>query len=180
MKNIQSVCVFCSSSNNIDKKYRNTAKSLAKLLSTYNITIIYGGGNTGMMGDIANTCIENNSKIIGIIPQFLKDRENLHQGLTQTYIENDMHKRKMKMFKLSDMFICLPGGLGTLDEFIEILAWKQLGIHNKKIVLINSDNYWDKLLEFFKDIDIKRFSYNNTNNLFNVIDKVEKIVSIIN
>ena len=90
-----------------------------------------------------------------------------------------MHTRKMKMYKLSDMFVCLPGGLGTLDEFIEIIAWKQLGLHNKNIILINTDNYWDKLLSIFKDMYNKRFIYQNNDNLFNVIDKVEKIVSII-
>ena len=179
MNKIQSVCIFCSSSNNVDKKYRNTAKSLAHILSENNITIIYGGGNTGMMGDIANTCLENKSEIIGIIPKFLKERENLHPRLSKTYIEDDMHTRKMKMYKLSDMFVCLPGGLGTLDEFIEIIAWKQLGLHNKNIILINTDNYWDKLLSIFKDMYNKRFIYQNNDNLFNVIDKVEKIVSII-
>ena len=180
MKKNKSVCVFCSSSNDDEEKYRYSAKTLAQILSSHNITIIYGGGNTGMMGDLAEICIANKAEIIGVIPQFLKERENLHPKLSKVYIENDMHKRKMRMYELSDIFICLPGGLGTLDEFAEVVAWKQLGIHDKRIVLINIDNYWNKLLNFFDEIDNKRFTYNNKDSLFNTIDKVEKIVSIIN
>ncbi|PPR78921.1 MAG: LOG family protein YvdD [Alphaproteobacteria bacterium MarineAlpha2_Bin1] len=180
MKKNKSVCVFCSSSNNVEEKYRRSAKKLAQILSSNNITIIYGGGNTGMMGDLADTCIENKGDIIGVIPQFLKKRENLHQNLTKVYIENNMHSRKMKMYKLSDIFICLPGGYGTLDEFIEVIAWKQLGIHNKVIILINIDNYWSKLLKFFDEIDNKRFTYNDKSSLFKIINKIEEIVTIIN
>ncbi|MBL42391.1 MAG: TIGR00730 family Rossman fold protein [Rhodospirillaceae bacterium] len=180
MKKIKSVCVFCSSSNNIEEKYRKSARKLATILSSNNITTIYGGGNTGMMGDLAGVCISKNANIIGVIPQFLKERENLHDNLTKVYIEENMHNRKRRMYNLSDMFICLPGGLGTLDEFAEVLSWKQLGIHNKPIVLINIDNYWSKLLNFFDEIDNKRFTYNNKSSLFNIIDNVEKIVSIIN
>ena len=180
MKKIISVCVFCSSSNYIDKKYINAAYNLGKILSINNYTTVYGGGNTGMMGKLANSCINYNGKIIGVIPKFLKERKALHHNLTKVYIENNMHKRKLRMYELSDIFICLPGGLGTLDEFIEVLEWKQLGIHNKKIVLINIDNYWKNVLKLFDDMNNKKFTYSNTDNLFYVIDNIEEIVSILN
>lgn len=180
MKNIKTACVFCGSSNLVENIYREATKDLAKILVNNNIVTVYGGGNTGLMADLANTCVANNGEIIGIIPKFLKEREVLHPDLSKVYIEKDMHSRKMKMFNLSDIFICLPGGLGTLDEFIEILAWKQLGIHNKRVILVNINNYWSDFLNLFEEMGNKKFTYSNKDNLFNVIDKAEEIVSIVN
>ena len=135
---INSLAVFCGSKNGNNPIYVNHAKELGKLLAKKNITLIYGGGSTGIMGAVADAMMENDGKVIGIITKKLVDWEHQHTGITDLSVVDDMHIRKQKMYDLCDAAVILPGGVGTLDEFFEMVTWNQLSIHDKKIYIINS------------------------------------------
>jgi uncharacterized protein (TIGR00730 family) len=120
------------------------------MLAEKNISIIYGGGNKGLMAAVANAALEKNGKVIGIIPKVLKDWEHQHNGLTELHIVETMHTRKQLLYEKCDAAIILPGGYGTLDEVFEMLTWNQLSIHNKKIFFLNSDGFYDHLVAHIK------------------------------
>ena len=144
---INSLAVFCGSKSGNNPIYSQHAKELGKLLATNNITLIYGGGSTGIMGVVADAMLENGGKVIGIITKKLVDWEHQHQGITDLSIVDDMHSRKQRMYDFCDAAVILPGGVGTLDEFFEMVTWNQLSIHDKKIYVINSGNFFDFLLK---------------------------------
>ena len=144
-----SICVFCGSSCEVDLAYLNAAKQLGLLLAQHGITLVYGGGQTGMMGHVAEGALEAGGKVIGVIPQHLQERENAHTGLSELIVTENMHQRKAVMFEYADLFVALPGGVGTLDELLEILTWRQLDLHKKPVFLINLNNYWAPLLALF-------------------------------
>lgn len=146
---LTSVCVFCASSAGNDPALLAAARELGAGLAERAMTTIYGGAEIGMMGALADAAMADGGTVIGVIPQALVDREVAHRGLTRLEIVNSMHERKARMASLADAFVALPGGFGTLDEFIEILTWAQLGIHTKPCYLVNLDGYYDKLLAFF-------------------------------
>lgn len=143
------VCVFCGSNKGIRAAYTAAAKLLGEELVRRDIGLVYGGGNVGLMGVIADAVLEAGGEAIGVIPQALVAREVAHQNLTQMHIVNSMHERKALMAELSDAFIALPGGMGTFDEFCEILTWAQLGIHHKPCGILNIENYFSPLLTTF-------------------------------
>ena len=145
--NIQSVCVFCGSRNGLDPKYKNTAAELGYVISKAKLKLVYGGGSTGLMGTLASSAQKNNCSILGVIPDHLMQKEVGNKNLDSLEITKDMHERKKLMYNKSDAFIVLPGGVGTLDEFFEIITWSQLGLHKKPIILLNTHNFWDKLLD---------------------------------
>jgi len=147
MKNI---CVFCGSNPGKNPHHLTAAQNLGKNLAKENITLIYGGGNIGIMGELANSVLKYNGKVIGVIPEDLVAREVAMFDITELIIVKSMHERKAKMSELSDGFIALSGGIGTLEEFFEVWTWAQLGIHNKPIGILNVDNYYDKLMDFIK------------------------------
>ncbi|MDN5200395.1 TIGR00730 family Rossman fold protein [Fulvivirgaceae bacterium BMA10] len=146
---MKSICVFCGSSFGNRKIYKETSRELGKILAENNIRLVYGGGNVGLMGAIADSVLNEGGEVVGVIPQSLVNREKAHDGLTQIHVVKTMHERKDLMYKLSDAFIAMPGGFGTLDEFCEIFTWFQLGIHKKKIGFLNIEGYFDHLLEHF-------------------------------
>jgi len=156
---INSLAVFCGSKNGNSPVYTQHAKELGKLLAKNDITLIYGGGSTGMMGAVADAAMENNGKVIGVITKKLVDWEHQHQGITDLSIVDDMHIRKQRMYDLCDAAVILPGGVGTLDEFFEMVTWNQLSIHDKKIYLINSDNFFDSLLKHIEEMEKQGFLY---------------------
>ena len=141
------VCVFCGSSTGANPVYAEVAKELALLLSKNKCSLVYGGGNIGMMGIIADEMLKNSAKVIGVIPDFLVQREVAHQGLSELIVVKTMHERKKCMADLTDLFIVLPGGMGTLDEMAEILTWKQLGLIDKPLGLLNVNGYFDPLIQ---------------------------------
>jgi uncharacterized protein (TIGR00730 family) len=143
---LKRVCVFCGSNPGLRADYRITAQSLAVALARHNFGLIYGGGNVGLMGHIADAMLQAGGEVIGVIPRALRDKEVAHQGVTELRVVDTMHQRKAMMNELSDAFIALPGGFGTLDEFFEILTWSQLGIHAKPCGLLNVAGYYDSLL----------------------------------
>jgi uncharacterized protein (TIGR00730 family) len=156
---INSLAVFCGSKNGNNPVYTEHAKELGKLLAKNNITLIYGGGSTGMMGAVADATMENSGKVIGIITKKLVDWEHQHKGITDLSIVDDMHIRKQRMYDLCDAAVILPGGVGTLDEFFEMVTWNQLSIHDKKIYIINSANFFDFLLKHLEQMEKQGFLY---------------------
>ncbi|MDQ0638841.1 uncharacterized protein (TIGR00730 family) [Pedobacter sp. W3I1] len=145
MNKLNSVCVYCGSNFNGDITLRKVIKQLAETLVKQQIRLVYGGGSVGVMGVLANDVLELGGLVTGVIPQFLMDKEVGHQGLTEMIVTENMHQRKQKMADLSDGFVILPGGFGTLEEFFEVLTWLQLGLHNKPIGVLNVNGFYDPL-----------------------------------
>ena len=145
----QRICVFCGSNMGISKAYRDAAVALGRLLAERHIELVYGGGNIGLMGVLADTVLDAGGRAIGVIPNSLMVKEVGHLGLTELRVVNSMHERKALMADLSDGFIAMPGGFGTFEEFCEIVTWSQLGIHAKPCGLLNVESYYDPLLELF-------------------------------
>jgi len=147
--NFQRICVFCGSNSGISPVYRTAAVAMGQLLVERGIELIYGGGNIGLMGILADTVLESGGQVTGVIPESLLAREVGHRELTDLRIVNSMHERKALMADLSDGFIAMPGGFGTFEEFCEVVTWSQLGIHAKPCGLLNVEGYYDSLLELF-------------------------------
>ncbi len=140
------ICVFCGSSIGANPVYKEAAKELAELFSKYNCSLVYGGGNIGLMGILADEMLKNSARVIGVIPDFLVQREVAHRGLSELIVVNSMHERKKCLADLADFFIAMPGGLGTLDELAEILTWKQLGLIQNPVGLLNTNGYFSSLI----------------------------------
>lgn len=147
-----SLCVYCGSRFGTDPAYREMATGLGELIARKGITLVYGGGGVGLMGLTANAALKSGGKVVGIIPTFLLKREAGHPDLTETVVVETMHERKLEMFDRSDAFIILPGGIGTLEEFFEVLSWRTLGLHTKPIVIIDQGGYWQPLEALLKSI----------------------------
>ncbi len=143
------ICVFCGSNKGVRAAYVSAAQAMGRALVKRNIGLVYGGGNVGLMGVIADEMLAEGGEVIGVIPQGLVAREVAHQNLTEQRIVSTMHERKALMAELSDAFIAMPGGMGTFDEFCEILTWAQLGIHQKSCGVLNVENYFTPLLTMF-------------------------------
>ncbi len=154
---MNSVSVFCGANFNGDPTLLKAVNGLADVFVEKDITLVFGGGRVGVMGLIANAVLERGGKAIGVIPQFLMDKEVGHTGLTELIITNNMHERKQRMADLSDGVITLPGGFGTLEEFFEVLTWLQLGLHNNPIGLLNIDGFYDPLLAQMDTMVEKKF-----------------------
>lgn len=147
---INSIAVFCASSDGLDAKIYQQAYKVGVFLAKRKIELVYGGSKLGLMGQVAKGVLDNNGKVTGVIPDFLKTKEVAHTGLTNLITTQDMHERKLKMHDLSEGFIALPGGFGTLEELFEILTWGQLGLHRKPVGILNSEGYFDDLLELLE------------------------------
>lgn len=147
---MKKICVFCGSSSGKNISHLIAAQNLGKILAKRNISLVYGGGNVGIMGELANTVLNYNGEVIGVIPENLVFREAALKEVTELIVVKSMHERKAKMAELSDGFIALPGGIGTLEEFFEIWTWAQLGIHSKPIGMLNVKGYYSGLIEFLK------------------------------
>lgn len=153
----RSLCVYCGSSTGASPVYAQAARDLAQVLAAGNINLVYGGGNIGLMGIIANEMLQLGAKVTGVIPQALMKKEVGHLDLTQLFVVKDMHERKAMMAELSDGFIAMPGGMGTLEELFEVLTWSQLGLHDKPIGLLNADGFYNALLDFMQHVVSQRF-----------------------
>jgi uncharacterized protein (TIGR00730 family) len=149
---MQRICVFCASSTGNNPAFALAAESLGHALAVRKTSLVYGGGNIGLMGIIADAAIKAGGEVIGVIPQALVDKELAHYGVTDLRIVHSMHERKALMAELSDGFIALPGGFGTLEEFCEILTWAQLGLHQKPFGLLNVSGFYDHFLQFLDHI----------------------------
>ena len=173
---INSLAVFCGSKSGNNPVYTEHAKELGNLLAKNNITLIYGGGSTGIMGAVADSMMENGGKVIGIITKKLVDWEHEHQGITDLSIVDDMHIRKQRMYDLCDAAVILPGGVGTLDEFFEMVTWNQLSIHDKEIYIINSDNFFDPLLKHIEQMEKHGFLYESVLQRITVLNEPNELL----
>lgn len=147
MSNIKRICVYCGSGPGNNPAYAAAAKELGQDMAERNIGLVYGGGSLGLMGIVARSVLEHGGHVTGIIPQFLKDREQMLGDVQDSVVTTNMHERKMLMFEKSDAFVALPGGVGTLEETVEMTTWAQLDQHRKPIVLANIENFWDPLIK---------------------------------
>ena len=143
---IHSLCVFCGANHGKRPAYRDAAHQLGELLAQRGITLVYGGGNVGLMGTVADACLGAGGRVIGVIPRALAEKEIAHAGLTEMHVVGSMHERKAMMADLADAFLSLPGGFGTWDEFCEALTWSQLGLQKKACSFLNVEGYYDALL----------------------------------
>lgn len=146
MVDLRTVCVFCGSSTPPDTRYADAARTLGTLLAQRGIGLVYGGGSVGLMGELADAAMAGGGRVTGVIPVGLFSREIGHVGLSELREVGSMHERKQLMYDLSDAFIALPGGLGTLEELAEVATWSQLGLHSKPIVLLDVDDFWEPLV----------------------------------
>ena len=147
--NFRRICVFCGSYPGVNPAYKNAAAGLARLLADRKIELVYGGGNIGLMGVLADAALEAGGRVIGVIPKSLMAKEVGHQGLTELHVVESMHERKALMADLAEGFIALPGGYGTFEEFCEVVTWSQLGLHAKPCGVLNAEGYYDPLLALF-------------------------------
>jgi uncharacterized protein (TIGR00730 family) len=145
---LKTICLYCGSNAGAHPRYTQVAANFGRLLAEKNIALVYGGGKVGLMGATAEAVIKAGGKVIGIMPEGLAERELALRDVIELHIVKTMHDRKAMMERLSDAFVVLPGGLGTFDEFFEILTWKQLGFHDKPIAILNTERYYDALLQF--------------------------------
>lgn len=172
------ITVFCGSSFGTEVIFKETAHSLGALLSQKGYGLVYGGSATGLMGVLADGVLKNRGEVIGVLPRFLEEKEVAHAKLTKLILVDDMHQRKAKMNELADGFIILPGGLGTLEELFEILTWSQLGLHQKRIVLLNIGGYYDPLLTLLQNLEDFGFLKSRNQLAFFVCDSVVTCLNV--
>ena len=157
MSNIKTVCVYCGSGPGTNPRFMEAAKAFGKALAENGIRLVYGGGSLGLMGAVATSVLDHGGTVTGIIPDFLKVRENALTRVQEMIVTPDMHERKRLMFEHSDAFVALPGGVGTLEELVEQLTWKQLGRHEKPVLLANVDNFWEPLFALLAHMRATQF-----------------------
>jgi len=179
MTDIKNVCVYCGSSSNVDPAYKEAATRLGNLIAEAGMNVVYGGGRVGLMGLVADGALDKGAKVVGIIPHHIEEREVQHDNLTEMHVVDTMHIRKQMMVDRSQAFAILPGGLGTLDELFEIMTWKQLGLHDKPIIVINMNGYWDKLLELTGNLAKEGFMRDTDMNVITVVDSVDDVVDAL-
>ena len=156
-RRMKAICVYCGSNAGSDPAYAAQAKLLAARLAADNIALVYGGGNVGLMGIVADAVLANGGEVIGVIPQQLVDWEVAHRGVTRLEVVDSMHTRKARMFELSDGFVALPGGFGTLDEMFEMLTWRQLGLGKKPCAFLDVNGFWQPLMAMLDTMVRERF-----------------------
>jgi len=176
MKPLKNICVYCGSSPGRLKAYADVARALAEALVSRNIGLVYGGASIGIMGAVADHVLQLGGKAVGVIPEALMRKEVAHYRLSELYVTQSMHERKMRMAELSDGFIALPGGLGTLEELFEIWTWAQLGFHDKPCGLLNVEGYYDPLIEFLDHAVTEQFVHPSHRAILIVESDPEKLL----
>jgi uncharacterized protein (TIGR00730 family) len=176
---IRSVCVYCGSSSRGPRRHRDDAIRFGSLLAGAGIQLVYGGGHVGLMGLMADAALSAGGRVTGVIPADLIKAEVGHGRVTRLVVTKSMHARKMAMFRRSDAFVVLPGGPGTLDEFFEILTWRQLRFHDKPIVLVESRGYWKPLLALIEWIIRNGYARASFRRLFRVVDSVDDVLAAL-
>jgi hypothetical protein len=179
VEEIQSICVYCSSSNHIDRVYQEAAIDFGKELALANFKLIYGGSHVGLMGLVADAVLHHGGKVAGFTTKHLESIEGAHERLTELHVVDTMHTRKLMMSTTADAFVILPGGFGTLDELFEILTWRQLGMHNKPIIVANIDGYWDPLKALIDYVIQQKFARENDAGLITFVTSITEIISLL-
>ncbi len=176
MTSLSSICVYCGSSEGGDPIYAEAAASLGRAMGSEGIGLVYGGGSIGLMGIVARSVMTAGGHVTGIIPQFLREREVMLETAHELVVTGDMHERKRTMFDRADAFIALPGGIGTLEELVEIMTWAQLGQHKKPVLIANINGFWDPLVVLLRHMADEGFIRNGFEVSYLVADRVEDIV----
>lgn len=179
MVSIPSVCVFCGSKIGAEPRYKAAAIATGTGIADRGWRLVYGGGGVGLMNETADAALAGGAPVIGVIPQFLMEFEAGHGGLTDLIVTDGMHDRKQIMFNLAGAFVILPGGVGTLDETMEILTWKQLQRHSKPIIIVNEGGYWTPMLEMMNKIVEGGFMGQNTIELLQIVDTVPEAFELL-
>jgi uncharacterized protein (TIGR00730 family) len=169
--------VYCASSNHVADTYKKAAAEVGRVLAHRGIGIVYGGGNVGLMGELATAALAVGGEVIGVIPEMLRDLELGHPGVTEMHVVDTMHARKLKMAELSDGFIGLPGGFGTLEEVFEVTTWSQLNYHIKPVGLLNVDGYFDHLLKFLDHASSEKFIRSTHRPLIQSADDLQTLLT---
>lgn len=175
----KAVCVFCGASNNAPKEHLDIGTKFGEALAREGIRLVYGGGDCGVMGTVANSVLRNNGKVTGVFPRSLKNIESEHASLSEIIMVESMHERKRIMFERSDAVVVLPGGFGTMDEMFEIITWKQLQFHNKPVVILNNEGYWNPLVALMDNIIETGFAKYETRNLYRVVNTIDETLNEI-
>jgi len=173
---IRTLAVFCGSKDGTTPLFMEHAVELGRILVSHKVTLVYGGGNVGIMGTIANTVMEQGGKAIGVIPRVLVEWERQHNSLSELLVLDDMHSRKKKMYELCDAAIILPGGFGTLDEMFEMITWNQLSIHDKQIFILNSGGFYDHLIAHIGLMQKEKFLYEAAQERITVIHEPPEMI----
>ena len=176
---IRKICVYCGSGPGTDPAYIEAARAFGAILASNGIGLVYGGGNVGMMGALADAVLKHGGKVTGIIPEFLMAREHAKRDAHNLIVTRDLHERKRKMFEMADAFVALPGGVGTLEELVEQITWVQLGRHKKPILLANINGFWDPLCALLDHMKKLEFIRGDLNFDLLVADKVEDILPML-
>lgn len=172
-RTIRSVCLFCGSSNRVAPVFHDAARDLGRRIGEAEMELVYGGGKVGLMGIAANAALEAGAAVTGIIPRFLMELEVGHGAITELVVTESMHDRKRLMYERADAFVTLPGGLGTLDETVEVLTWSQLGLSDKPVLLVNVDGYWDRFLGLLDHLIDSGFARPENRALYHVVEGVD-------
>jgi hypothetical protein len=176
---VQRVCVYCGSAGRVAEAYREAARRTGRLLAQSGIELVYGGGRSGLMGLTADAALAAGGRVTGIIPDFLHDRELAHTELSELIVVGSMHERKQRMFERADAFAVLPGGLGTLDEALECITWKQLRLHDKPIAIVDIDGYWQPLGALVERAIGAGFAPASARGLFQIVRGPEELLVLL-
>ncbi|NVO14819.1 MAG: TIGR00730 family Rossman fold protein [Rhodoplanes sp.] len=176
MSTIRNICVYCGSSTGTDPAFLAAARRLGRLLAEHRIGLVYGGGSNGLMGAVADAVVDHGGMVIGVIPEFLRTKENMFRRATELIVTRDMHERKRIMFDHADAFVALPGGIGTLEELVEQLTWAQLGRHRKPILLADIGGFWQPLIGVLERMREAGFIHNGALMSYRICARVEDIL----
>ena len=179
MQPIRRVCVYCGSSGKVEAHFRQVAGELGSALAGAGIGVVYGGGRVGLMGLLADAALAAGGSVTGIIPASLTTAELAHSGLSELVVVDSMHARKREMAVRADAFAVLPGGVGTLDETFEILSWKQLGLHQKPILILDAAGYWAPLVSLFHHVVAHGFARPSTLDLVRIVPTIAELMSAL-
>jgi uncharacterized protein (TIGR00730 family) len=176
---IQSVAVFCGSKDGLDAQFLKEATAFGNSLGKAGMSLVYGGGNKGLMGAVANGAMQAGVKVIGVIPSLLIAWEHQHEGITELHVVSDMHVRKKMIYDLCDAALVMPGGNGTLDELFEMLTWNTLKIHDKKIILLNCNGFYNHLIAHMKNMQVQGFLYENFESRLFVVETASEAIVLL-
>lgn len=179
MQKIETVAVYCASSNQLKEDYYREARRLGNLLAEAGIRVVYGDGGIGLMGALADGVLDKGGEIVGVIPQFMVDEHWNNPRSSRTIVTNTMHERKALMEKISDGMIALPGGIGTTEELFECLTWKQLGLHTKPVVLLNIDGWFDTIIKLIDEMVEAHFLRDIHKNMFVVVNTADEVIDAL-
>lgn len=176
MAEINSICVYCASSDGARPEYASVARKLGKIMAARGIRLVYGGASVGTMGHMARAVLAEGGQVVGIIPSQLDEKEVTLEQCSELHVVGSMHERKKMMFDKSDGFLVLPGGVGTLEEMIEVGTWRQLQLHEKPIVVLNHEGYWTHLIEMLKHMINEDFAKDSLHEIFHFVENVDDVM----